>query len=47
MSLPDKVELERQMNEGFSMPKRDDTVIKELVEAVNQIIEYLALKAKQ
>lgn len=38
---PEKIELTIDTNEGFEIEKRDDDLIRELVEQWNNLVDYL------
>lgn len=42
--LPYEIETSYYSNEGFGIEKRDDEIIRELVEGFNQLVEYLKEK---
>lgn len=40
-NLPEKIDLTIETNEGYEIDKRDDDLVRELVEQWNNLVDYL------
>lgn len=39
--FPQKIEVETKTNEGFTFQRRDDSILHDLVEEFNKLVDYL------
>jgi len=44
-NLPDKIEIEFETNEGSIFSRRDDDILRDLVNGFNELIDYLEAKS--